>query len=161
MVTASALLDLVSGRWTERLAALLTQARVGLYAALNYAGSMAWDAPHPLDAAVVCAFNAHQATDKGLGPALGPAAGRVVADCFRRLGCEVAVASSPWRLGPGELELQHRLIAGIADAVVEMGVALASAGEWREARTAAADRSGCSVGHHDLLVLPVRVVSRP
>jgi SAM-dependent methyltransferase len=158
LVTASALLDLVSERWIERLAQRLVHAGVGFYAALNYDGSMAWEEPHPLDATVLRAFNAHQATDKGLGPALGPAAARTAGDSFRRLGCAVAVASSPWRLGPAELELQRRLIAGITDAVVEMGVAPIAADGWRAARMAAASRSGCTVGHDDLLVLPV---SRP
>lgn len=161
LVTASALLDLVSARWAERLAARLARAGVGLYATLNYDGSIAWDEPHPLDAAVLAAFNAHQTGDKGLGPALGPAATRVAGDCFRRLGCEVLVASSPWRLGPEQQALQRQLIAGIAQAVVEAGVAPGAAADWRDARTAAAVRSGGSIGHDDLLVLPAPAVGRP
>jgi len=154
LVTASALLDLVSASWVERLAARLAQGRVGLYAALNYDGTLVWDDPHPLDGALLQAFNTHQTSDKGLGLALGPAATQVAGDCFRELGWKVATASSPWRLGSSDLALQRQLIAGIADAAVEAGVSQSAAAQWRDARTARASRSGCIVGHDDLLVLP-------
>lgn len=161
LVTASALLDLVSQRWVERLTARLVEAGIGLYATMNYDGSMTWDEPHPLDAMALRALNIHQTTDKGLGPALGPTAVLAAGDCFQRLGCAGAVAPSPWRIGPAEQALQHRLINGIADAIVELGGEPSAAAEWRSARIVAAGRSGCTVGHCDLLILPNRVVRRP
>lgn len=45
LVTASALLDLVSHAWIEGLAARLAEAGVGFYAALSVDGRMAWT-PH-------------------------------------------------------------------------------------------------------------------
>jgi SAM-dependent methyltransferase len=154
LVTASALLDLVSEPWLESLAGRLIGARTGLYAALNYDGSTVWDEAHALDAPMLDAFNAHQVTDKGLGAALGPGATAAVLRHFSGRGYEVAVASSPWRLKARMQPLQHRLIAGIADAAAEMDMAADAVSTWRAFRQAAAGRSGCIVGHADLLVLP-------
>ena len=74
LVTASALLDLVSETWLERLAVETAARSIPLYAALSYDGRIELTPPDPLDAAIVAAVNAHQRTDKGFGPALGPAA---------------------------------------------------------------------------------------
>ena len=157
LVTASALLDLVSEAWVEALAGRLAAARVGLYAALSYDGAMAWDAPLPEDAAVVAAFNRDQRRDKGLGPALGPDAPAALARAFGRRGYAVRAAPSPWRLGPAEAALQAALIEGIAAAAAETGVATRA---WRQARLAASAAGRASVGHVDLLALPSRAQSK-
>jgi hypothetical protein len=147
LVTASALLDLVSEAWVEALAGRLAAAGVGLYAALSYDGAMAWEPSLPEDAGVVAAFNRDQRRDKGLGPALGPEAPAALARAFGRRGYAVRTAPSPWRLGPGEAALQAALVEGVADA----GRASAS---WRQARLAASAAGRCTVGHVDLLATP-------
>ena len=43
--------------------------------ALTWDGTMTWDDPDPDDALVAEAVRSHQFRDKGMGPALGPAAG--------------------------------------------------------------------------------------
>ena len=40
----------------------------------------------PTDAEIVAAVNVHQRTDKGFGPALGPAAAQAAVEQFERLG---------------------------------------------------------------------------
>ncbi len=152
LVTASALLDLASAGWIEALADGLAARGVGIYAALSYDGRLAWEPALPQDAAVRQAFNAHQRRDKGLGPALGPDAAAALARALERPAYEVRTASSPWRLGPAEAPLQRALVAGIAAAAAETGLAAASA--WGQARRAASASAGCSVGHVDLLALP-------
>jgi SAM-dependent methyltransferase len=152
LVTASALFDLVSRDWVEALADRLAGASVALYAALSYDGTLEWEPELPEDAAVRAAFNAHQLRDKGLGPALGPAAGEALLSALARRGYFVRRAASPWRLGPAEAELQLALIGGIVAAVGETGL-LAAAG-WGQARRAAMAASTCRVGHVDLLALP-------
>ena len=67
LVTTSALLDLVSETWLERLAVEIAARAIPLYAALSYDGRIALTPADPLDAAMVAAVNAHQRTDKGLG----------------------------------------------------------------------------------------------
>jgi trans-aconitate methyltransferase len=85
LVTTSALLDLVSETWLERLAVMLAAQSIPFYAALSYDGRIDL-APHdPFDAAITAAVNVHQRTDKGFGPALGPMAakrsGKVAPTC--------------------------------------------------------------------------------
>jgi hypothetical protein len=148
LVTASALVDLASAAWLDGLAVRLADAGAGLYATLAYDGRMAFEPPHPRDRAVRAAFNAHQRRDKGLGPALGPAAWHTLARAFATRGFAVDLAPSDWRLGATDAALTAALVGWIAAAAEEMGV---DAGGWAQARRAA---SGCIVGHIDVLALP-------
>lgn len=152
LVTASALLDLMPEDWVAALAAHLAARGLPFLAMLSYDGVMQWDPALPGDAAVTAAFNRHQTGDKGLGPALGPASGARTAAIFRAAGYGVAVADSPWRLGPDQAALQRDLVAGIAQAATETG--LEGAAAWGAARAAMADRAACVIGHTDLLALP-------
>src|SRR5436190_18508209 len=60
MVTTSALLDLVSHEWLERLATEAAARRLPVYAALSYDGLATLDPADPLDTAIVDAVNQHQ-----------------------------------------------------------------------------------------------------
>lgn len=156
MVTCSALLDLVTEEWLKRFAAVL---RVPFYAALSYNGQMSFDPPLPDDSAVTEAFNRHQRTDKGLGPALGPRAAETALQVFQSQGWQVLVEESPWELGPESSALQESLVRGIADAAQEMGHTTALA--WGEARVAAASDTHCTIGHSDVLAVPPEVSGVP
>ena len=72
LVTTSALLDLVSVSWLERLVTEVAARQTPLYAALSYDGRVDFTPEDPRDAAVIAAVNLHQRGDKGFGPALGP-----------------------------------------------------------------------------------------
>lgn len=149
LITASALIDIVSRQWLVEFAA---RVRVPFYCALTYDGVMRWTPDDPRDVAVTAAFNSHQRGDKGFGQALGPDAVRVARDVFADLGFEVSVGESPWQLGPAQESLQQELVAGIAGAAAEAGED--DALSWREARMAAAGSAKCVVGHQDILALP-------
>ena len=69
-VVSSALCDLVSRDWVERLAAAL---RVPFYAALCVTGRDRFTPPHPADRVVADGFRRDQGRDKGFG---GVALGR-------------------------------------------------------------------------------------
>ena len=73
LVAMSALLDLVSRRWLERLGRDAGVRRLSALcgAELSTAASTLTPASRH-DAAVIAAVNRHQLTDKGFGPALGP-----------------------------------------------------------------------------------------
>ena len=88
LVTASALLDLVSERWSEALVEACAAARCGALFALTYDGTIEWDtgSRDPVDELVRAAVNAHQRRDKGFGSALGPTAGVYTEAEFRRRG---------------------------------------------------------------------------
>lgn len=150
LVTASALIDLVSRQWLEQLARRLS---VPVYFALSYDGAMSWEPENLRDEAVTAAFNSHQRTDKGFGLALGPDSVAVASEVFRAHGFEVLVAKSPWRLGPGETDLQKELVAGISQAANEFG--LQDADLWASERIVAAGQTFCQVGHGDILAMPI------
>ncbi|WAJ26167.1 class I SAM-dependent methyltransferase [Antarcticirhabdus aurantiaca] len=156
LVTASALLDLVSASFVERLADALAERRLPFYAALSVDGRVGWSVPHPLDADVVSAFAAHQGGDKGFGAALGPAAPRLCAEAFRRRGFAVRLADSAWRLGPVDAALQDAFLGGFAAAVGETGrISPGDLADWAAfRRSAAASGAVCTVGHVDLLAVP-------
>jgi SAM-dependent methyltransferase len=157
LVTASALLDLMPQHWVDALAQRLWQARIPFYAALNYDGQMRWAPELPLDAAVCQHFNAHQCTDKGMGPALGPHSGAQAARALRLCGFDVALADSPWTLGPAEAPLHAELLDGIGGAAAEMG--LNTAHNWASTRRALAVQTEGVIGHTDLLArIPARAL---
>ena len=151
LVTASALLDLVSDAWVQALADRLN---APLYAALSYDGIMHWSPQDPEDAAITHAFNHHQRSDKGLGPALGPDAAGRAAQHLGAKGFDVAQAESPWHLGPDMAELQIALTSGIAQAAADAGAQ--NARDWGQRRQMAAQNTRCTIGHLDILAIPGR-----
>ncbi|MDX8349424.1 class I SAM-dependent methyltransferase [Cognatiyoonia sp. IB215446] len=152
LVTASALLDLMPTEWMTRLAARLQEAMIPFYAALNYDGAMRWSPALDVDATITHAFNQHQQTDKGIGPAMGPQSGQLAAQILRAHGFDVTLADSPWQLGAAEADLHAQLIAGIAEAAQECGSHQAP--DWVTKRRADLARSHAVIGHTDLLAIP-------
>jgi hypothetical protein len=157
LVTASALLDLVSAEWLERLASE-TQARgLPVYATLTYDGRAALEPADPLDAALVAAVNRHQRADKGFGAALGPAAAGAAIALFQSAGWRVAHGPADWRLGASQGRLQGDLIEGWASAAIETGaLAAEDVAAWlvRRRRLIAGGRSSIRVGHTDFFARP-------
>ncbi|MEL7279316.1 MAG: class I SAM-dependent methyltransferase [Pseudomonadota bacterium] len=149
LVTASALLDLVSEDW---VAAFAKRLNVPFYAALSYDGAMHWAPENPADREINVFFNRHQRSDKGIGRALGPDAGPRTAAIFKSAGFDVTLAQSPWDLGPDMAPLQTLLNDGIASAAEEAG--LSDAPKWADHRRKAAEHGRTRVGHVDLLALP-------
>ena len=88
VVTASALLDLVSAEWLEALANACASARCAVLFSLTYDGTLEWAARDidPADSVVLAAVNEHQHRDKGLGYALGPRANGFAEKLLRNLG---------------------------------------------------------------------------
>jgi hypothetical protein len=155
LVTAAALLDLVSEPWIERFAAALSEARLPLYAVLDYDGSNTWSPPHPADAKMLAAFQRHQTRDKGFGPAVGSRAHALAAARLQANGYRVERAPSTWRLGPEDAALVRALAQGFADAVQETGaLPRREVVKWRALRMG--EGVGCIVGHEDLLAIAVR-----
>ncbi|MEJ8562550.1 class I SAM-dependent methyltransferase [Yoonia sp. GPGPB17] len=152
MVTASALLDLMPLEWVKALAGRLQDAGIPLYAALNYNGVMRWLPRHEADSDVTKAFNAHQRTDKGIGPALGPTASEVAAEVFADQGFEVHFGDSPWQLNGSAAQLHDELLNGIGMAAAEAGYAQAQA--WTADRCATVAETVGYIGHTDIFAVP-------
>ena len=165
LVTASALLDLVSADWLERLVTEVAARRLPFYAALNYDGRVVFDPVDRLDAAVIAGVNEHQQTDKGFGPALGPRAAEAAIASFEAAGYAVVHGHSDWRLLPRDHDIQRDMLAAWAGAAREIGaVSLPDAAAWltRRRDLLAAGRSAITVGHVDIFARPIgtRVAER-
>jgi hypothetical protein len=158
IVTASALLDLVSESWLRLLASFCQTAGAITLFSITYNGQSSCDPAEPEDDMVRELMNLHQKTDKGLGgPAAGPEAGAVAERVFKEVGYRVEMASSDWLLGPVEREFQRQLIEGWAHAAREIAPRHASTVEdWLSRRLThiAAGRSRIVVGHVDMAALP-------
>jgi SAM-dependent methyltransferase len=157
LVATSALLDLVSENWLDRLAVEIAARSIPVYAALTYDGRIGLTPSDPLATAIAAAVNAHQRTDKGFGPALGPAATAFAIARFEALGYSVVHGASDWAVGPDDLEIQFELLAGWASAAHGIGaLSLADTTAWLTRRRAAV-AAGCSsldVGHVDFFATP-------
>jgi len=157
VITAAALLDLAGADWLDRVIANAADVGAACLFALNYTGAIAWRPPLAGDDLARDAFNAHQRSDKGLGPALGPNAPAVTAATARRRGLSVERAASPWRLSAGDEALQAALLADRYQAAAAQAPDNAEElAAWAAARQTRIDSgdSGVVVGHEDLLVWP-------
>jgi hypothetical protein len=156
LITTSALLDLVSQPWLERLAVEIAARSIPLYAALSYDGRIEIDPADPRDAAIITAVNAHQRTNKGFGPALGPAAASAAIARFEALGYSVIHGTSDWVIGPHDREFQMEILSGWASAAREIDqVPLADTVEWLTRRRDTVGRSSIRVGHVDFFAAPM------
>jgi hypothetical protein len=157
LVTASALLDLASEAWLERLVVEIAVRRIPLYAALSYDGRIDFDPADAGDTAIVEAFNRHQRTDKGFGPALGPAAADHAVAQLKRAGYSVNHGASDWLFAPHDDRIQIELLSGFAKAAQEIGnLPITDIENWlaRRGDAVAAGRSSIRVGHVDIFARP-------
>lgn len=154
LLTASALLDLVSEDWLRRLTALRSRLGCALYVTLTVDGRVAWTPADPFDREAHTAVARHQRTDKGFGPALGSDA---VPALTRLLGDATRTAASDWRLTIDDTEIQRELLCGYAEAAeaVDPGsVEVVCAWRHRRQEHLLTATSELTVGHRDVLFLP-------
>src|SRR5262245_35840762 len=157
LVTASALLDLVSEPWVTRVAQHCRRSRAVALFALTYDGRIECEPEDSGDQMIRELVNRHQRMDKGFGPALGPSAADSAARAFEDAGFAVRRAASDWVLKPDMRELQRQLLEGWASAAAELDARRSDAVEqWRSRRLSFVNEGLCSirVGHQDLLAVP-------
>ncbi|RKN47855.1 methyltransferase domain-containing protein [Micromonospora endolithica] len=145
LVTASALLDMLTAEEVDRLVAACAGRRT-LFA-LSVTGRVALTPADPLDAEVAAAFNAHQRRRVGGRTLLGPDAADAAAAAFARHGVDVLTRPSPWRLGPEQAALATAWFTGWLAAAREQRPDLA------EATRAYADRRRAELAAGELRVL--------
>ncbi|MFF1766984.1 class I SAM-dependent methyltransferase [Streptomyces sp. NPDC058249] len=153
LVTASALLDVLTADEIDRLAAACAGAGVPALLTLSVVGRVELAPADPLDAEFAEAFNAHQRR----GDLLGPDAITTACEAFARYGATVRVHPSPWRLGPDDAALTEEWLRGWVGAACEQRPDLAAHAEsyLRSRLTACAAGALRAVVHHsDLLALP-------
>ncbi|MFD7709743.1 SAM-dependent methyltransferase [Streptomyces sp. NPDC059786] len=153
LVTASALLDVLTRDEVDVLATACAGAGCPVLLTLSVAGRVDLSPADPLDAPIADAFNAHQRR----GGLLGPDAITAACEAFDRQGATVRVHPSPWRLDAGHAELTAEWLRGWVAAAVEQRPELAAdAEEFLRRRLAqcAAGELRVVVHHSDILALP-------
>jgi len=157
LVTASALIDLVSVDWLKRLAQRCQEIQAVVFIVLSYDGVLAWDPVLEGDETVRQWVNRHQHSNKGFGPALGPQAAPELKAILERLGYRVELRSSPWRLGPERRTMQAALLSDWVKAAGEIAPDEAAwLNQWAAQRRGLIEQgdSRLWVGHWDLLAQP-------
>jgi hypothetical protein len=157
LVTASALLDLLTEDELAGLVTICAGAGCPVLLTLSVVGRVAVTPADPLDQRVAAAFDAHQRRATDRGRLLGPDAPAFAVEQFGRLGADVLVRPSPWRLGPSQAELAAEWFTGWVAAAREQEVELAVDSDpylRRRLAEARAGRLAVTVDHSDLLVLP-------
>jgi trans-aconitate methyltransferase len=157
LITASALLDLMTGEELEHLVTRCAEAGCPALLTLSVTGRVELAPADPLDERVASAFNAHQRRTTGGRRLLGPDAVDVAAEAFTRLGAEVQLRPSPWRLGPDEAALASEWVRQWVAAASEQRPELAAVTRAylrRRLAQASAGRLRVRVHHTDLLAWP-------
>ena len=156
LITASALLDMMTAEELQRLVATSAGAGCAVLLTLSVTGRVDLAPADTLDQRVSDAFNAHQRRNIGTRRLLGPDAVGAAVDGFTRLGLNVLVRPSPWRLGPDQASLAAEWFTGWLAAASEMRTELGAEAlpyARRRLAEAAVGRLSVTVHHQDLLVL--------
>lgn len=169
IVTASALLDLVSGPWLETLIKRCASHQCAVWLAMSINGDNALidhDDGNPdtalleMDRHVQQLIKAHQQRDKGFNGALGTQAPKMAQALLENAGYQVTTADAPWQLDCRHHEealLAQALVQGWLDAALEQAPDQRNAlMQWHESRQQhiACGRLEITVGHTDLLAIP-------
>jgi hypothetical protein len=157
LITASALLDLMTGDELAGLVTVCADAACPMLLTLSVVGRVSLIPADPLDRRVAAAFDAHQRRATERGRLLGPGAVASAVEDFGRLGAEVLVRPSPWQLGASHADLAAEWLTGWVGAACEQQVELAAATDAYTRRRLAQARAGklaLTVDHADLLILP-------
>ncbi|PXX90756.1 glycosyl transferase family 1 [Marinobacter vulgaris] len=157
LITASALIDLMSATWLKALANAALARRAGVFVVLTYDGYFELQPAEQDDHWILDTVNAHQHREKGAGAALGPDATVYLQMQLQTCGYRVSVAPSPWRLEPDKWALQIALLEGWQQAVNQQAPdERERAGRWFEKRLAQArqQRLSIRVDHRDIFALP-------
>lgn len=157
LITASALLDMLTAEEVERLVVACVRAACPILLTISVVGRIAITPPDPLDQRVAEAFNGHQRRTVDGRRLLGPDAVGFAVEEFGRWGADVLVRPSPWRLGPAEAALAAEWLAGwLGAACDEQPVLETATAAYAQRRGAEAGtgRLCVTVDHHDLLVRP-------
>jgi hypothetical protein len=155
VVTCQALLDILTAEEADAVISPAVASGAALLLSLNVTGEVEISPPHPDDAFVAHAFDAHQRRAGRLGPDAGAYAARVLRD----QGYDVTMAATSWHLGAAESALTRVWLEGRASAAAEQRPDEAvRIGRWLENRDWLAQQGELTavVGHVDVLALPAR-----
>lgn len=157
MVTASALVDLLTVDELDRIVSTVTALACPALVTLSVVGRVRLRPHDPLDPVVAEAFDLHQRRTVAGRTLMGPGALGHLATAFARAGARVVSRPSPWRLTATDAALASEWLSGWVAAACEQRPELAvMAAPYRERRLAQAaqGRLRVTVQHGDLWVVP-------
>jgi len=157
LVTASAVLDLLTDEEVDGLADACVDAGCAALLTLTVTGQVEIDPDEPLDAEFGAAFDAHQRRSTGGRRLLGPDAGAAAVEAFSRRGAAVRTRPSPWRLGADQAELTQEWLRGWIGAACVQRPGLerhAAAYLRRRLEACSAGELRVAVDHVDVLAHP-------
>jgi hypothetical protein len=157
LVTASALLDILTTEEVDRLAAACVDAGVPALFTLSVLGEVELSPADPLDADIAAAFNEHQRRVQDGRQLLGPDAAAAAVESFEQRGATVHAVRSPWQLGSENADLTAEWLRGWVGAAVEQRPELTAeyASYLRQRLDAIhSGRLSGTVGHVDILAVP-------
>ncbi|WP_338751866.1 class I SAM-dependent methyltransferase [Janibacter alittae] len=159
LVTASALLDMMTREEIERMVASIAGAGCPALITLSVVGQVKLAPAHPLDGRITAAFNDHQMRETGHGQLLGPGAVDVAAAEFLHAGYTVQLAPSPWQVDSRDTVLLESWLTGWVGAACEQDSTLQSEGsDYLGLRKEQVEggQLAATVHHRDLFFLPRR-----
>ncbi len=157
LVTASALLDMMTAEELGRLVSTCAEPGCPVLITLSVTGRVDLTPADPSDQLFAEAFNEHQRRTSPAGRRLGPDALDAAVAGFTRLGLEVLVRPSPWRLGRDKSALTKAWLDGWVGPACEQRPDLEGVrpSYVRRRLVELADgRLSVTVHHQDLLVRP-------
>ncbi len=157
LVTASALLDVLTAGEAHAIVDACVAARVPALLSLSVTGDVELQPRDPRDRRIATAFNHHQRREVEGRRLLGPYAGRIVEGLFSLAGWNVRRALTTWRLSDRDPRLLTEWFDGWVEAAEQQDPRLLDeASGYRELRHAQLRRGEFSavVYHLDLLAWP-------
>jgi hypothetical protein len=160
LVTASALLDMLTAAELERLVRLCVAAGCPALVTISVTGRVELTPAEPLDTAFGHAFNDHQRRTVAGRSLLGPDAVAATVGLFRSMGAQVRTDPSPWQLDARCAALTSQWLDGWVGAACEQQPELAASAVAYLARRRAQLRAGLlrvTIHHLDLWAQPCPV----
>jgi hypothetical protein len=157
LVTASALLDVLTSREVHAIVNACVSAQVPALFSLSVTGEVRLSPRDDFDSTIERAFNAHQLRQSEGRRQLGPYGARVARGLFRHAGWRVRPAASDWTLDAQQPRLLREWLDGWIDAAVEQEPSLRAEGErYRRRRLAQVDTGDLTayIRHLELLAWP-------
>lgn len=157
MVTASALVDLLTAHELDRLVSTVTAVGCPALVTVSVVGRVRLRPRDALDPVIAEGFDRHQRRAVSERTLMGPDAAGYLGAAFERAGAQVVSRRSPWQLGASHAALTAEWLCGWVEAAGEQCPELQpAAAPYRERRLAQArdGRLTVTVHHRDLWVVP-------
>ena len=150
LVTATALLDLVSEAWIKEFAKALKHNNLSFYCRITPNNSIEFDPKEDLDEKVISTFNTHRYSDKGFGMSLGGHAADFTIEQLQSFGFDVRSSLETWGNRHHNKSFRKifnsKLVEGISQAVNNTKLFDASElKQWTDSRLSAIQNGECEI----------------